>query len=54
MMLRYSFDLEEEADCIEAAVNSVLDEGWRTADIMSEGCKLIGTKEMGDQIAERI
>ena len=54
MMLRYSFDLEEEADCIEAAVNSVLDAGWRTADIMSEGCKLIGTKEMGDQIAERI
>lgn len=54
MMLRYSFDLTKEADCIEAAVNSVLDTGWRTVDIMSGGCSLIGTKEMGDRIAERI
>ena len=54
MMLRYSFDLTAEADCIEAAVNSVLDAGWRTVDIMSGGCTLIGTKEMGDRIAERI
>ncbi len=54
MMLRYSFDLTKEADCIEAAVNSVLDAGWRTVDIMSGGCSLIGTKEMGDRIAERI
>lgn len=54
MMLRYSFDLLAEADRVEAAVNKVLDEGWRTVDIMSGGCKLIGTKEMGDRIAERI
>lgn len=54
MMLRYSFDLIEEADRIEAAVKQVLDEGWRTVDIMSEGCTLVGTKEMGDLIAERI
>ncbi|MDE7298053.1 MAG: 3-isopropylmalate dehydrogenase [Lachnospiraceae bacterium] len=54
MMLRYSFDLTEEADRVEAAVNEVLDAGWRTVDIMSEGCTLIGTKEMGDKIAERI
>lgn len=54
MMLRYSFDLLEEADKIEAAVKQVLDEGWRTIDIMSEGCSLVGTKEMGDLIAEKI
>lgn len=54
MMLRYSFDLISEADRIEAAVKQVLDEGYRTVDIMSEGCTLVGTKEMGDLIAERI
>ncbi len=54
MMLRYSFDLLDEADRIEAAVKQVLDEGYRTVDIMSEGCTLVGTKEMGDLIAERI
>lgn len=54
MMLRYSFDLCEEADQIENAVKKVLDEGFRTVDIMSEGCTLVGTKEMGDLIAERI
>ena len=54
MMLRYSFDLLEEADRIEAAVKQVLDEGYRTIDIMSEGCTLVGTREMGDLIAERI
>ncbi len=54
MMLRYSFDLVQEADAVEAAVSQVLDAGYRTVDIMSEGCKLIGTKEMGEQIAKRI
>ena len=54
MMLRYSFDLCEEADQIENAVKKVLDEGYRTCDIMSEGCTLVGTVEMGDLIAERI
>ncbi|MBQ8184394.1 MAG: 3-isopropylmalate dehydrogenase [Lachnospiraceae bacterium] len=54
MMLRYSFDLDKEADAVEAAVQQVLTEGYRTGDIMSEGCKLVGTVEMGDLIAERI
>ena len=51
MMLRYSLDLDKEADAVEAAVQKVLTEGYRTGDIMSEGCKLVGTKEMGDLIA---
>ncbi len=50
MMLRYSFDLEEEAACIESAVKTVLKKGYRTVDIMTEGKKLVGTKEMGDCI----
>ena len=50
MMLRYSFDLDEEADAVERAVEMVLKEGYRTIDIMSEGKKQIGTKEMGDLI----
>ena len=50
MMLRYSFDMAAEADCIEAAVNAVLDKGIRTADMMSEGCTLVGCKAMGDAI----
>ena len=54
MMLRYSFDLDEEADKIEAAVKQVLKEGYRTGDIFSEGCKKVGTSEMGDRIAERV
>ena len=54
MMLRFSLDLDEEADAVEAAVQQVLKEGYRTVDIMSEGMKQVGTKEMGDLIAERI
>lgn len=54
MMLRYSFNLEQEANAIEAAVMEVLDGGYRTGDIMSEGTKCIGTKEMGELIAEAI
>lgn len=54
MMLRFSFDLDKEADAIEAAVQAVLTEGWRTGDIMSEGCKKAGTAQMGSLIAERI
>ncbi|MDD6333444.1 MAG: 3-isopropylmalate dehydrogenase [Clostridia bacterium] len=54
MMLRYSLDLDKEADAIEAAVAKVLKEGYRTTDIMSEGCTLVGTDRMGDLIAERI
>ena len=54
MMLRYSFDLDKEADAVEKAVQRVLTEGYRTADIMSEGCTRVGTARMGDLIAERI
>jgi len=54
MMLRYSFDLDREADAIEAAVRQVLAKGYRTVDIMSEGCKKIGTAQMGNLIASQI
>ena len=54
MMLRYSLDLDKEAAAVEAAVQKVLTEGYRTGDIMSDGCKLVGTKEMGDLIADAI
>jgi 3-isopropylmalate dehydrogenase len=54
MMLRYSFDLDQEAAAIESAVQKVLTEGYRTVDIMSEGCTQVGTVQMGDLIAERI
>ncbi len=54
MMLRYSFDLDREADAIDAAVKKVLQDGYRTGDIMSEGCSKVGCKEMGSLITERI
>ena len=54
MMLRYSFDLDQEADAVERAVAEVLREGYRTIDIMSEGKIQIGTKEMGDRISSHI
>ena len=59
MMLRYSFDLDKEADAIEAAVQQVLKEGYRTIDIMPhdhnyEGITQVGTARMGDLICERI
>lgn len=54
MMLRYSLDLGKEADAVEAAVQKVLTEGYRTVDIMGDSMKQVGTKEMGDLIAERI
>ena len=54
MMLRYSFDLDREAEAIERAVQKVLTEGYRTPDIMSEGCTRVGTVRMGDLIAETI
>lgn len=53
MLLRYSLNLCEEADAIENAVKKVLEEGYRTGDIMSDGCTLVGTKQMGTLIAER-
>ena len=54
MMLRYSFDMPAEADEIEAAVNAVLDEGYRTADMMAPGCTRVGCTEMGSKILEHI
>ncbi|MGD9677288.1 MAG: 3-isopropylmalate dehydrogenase [Vulcanibacillus sp.] len=54
MMFRYSFNLEEEARCIEQAVNKVLEQNYRTGDIMSEGKKLVGTKEMGQLIVNEL
>lgn len=54
MLLRYSFDMDREADAVEKAVQTVLTEGYRTGDIMSEGCTRVGTCKMGDLIAERI
>lgn len=54
MMLRYSFDMPAEADEIEAAVNAVLDEGYRTADMMAPGCTRVGCTEMGNKILEHI
>ena len=54
MMLRYSFDLDREAEAVEKAVSAVLKEGYRTIDIMSDGMKRIGTKEMGDRICAYI
>lgn len=54
MMLRYSFDLDREADAIENAVRQVLKEGYRTGDIMSAGGTQVGCSKMGDLLAERI
>ena len=54
MMLRYTFDLDKEADAVENAVRQVLKEGYRTGDIWSEGCIKTGTAQMGDLIADRI
>ena len=54
MMLRYSFGLIEEAQAVEAAVAKVLQEGYRTYDIMDEGKTKVGTKEMGELIAGKV
>ena len=54
MMLRYSFDLDKEADEIEKAVKAVLADGYRTVDIMSDGMKKVGCKEMGQLIIDQI
>ena len=54
MMLRYSFGMAQEADEVEAAVNAVLDQGLRTADIWQEGCTRVGCTAMGDAILARL
>ncbi|AZV58630.1 3-isopropylmalate dehydrogenase [Clostridium sp. AWRP] len=52
MMLRYSFNLNEEASAIEKAVSETLENGYRTRDMMTDGMKLVGTREMGDAIVK--
>ena len=54
MMLRYSFDMEAEADAIEAAVDATLKAGIRCGDIWQDGCTLVGCREMGAAIRSRI
>jgi len=54
MMLRYSFGLAEEAKTIETAIDKVLNEGYRTYDIMDEGKTKVGTRQMGDLITEKV
>lgn len=54
MLLRYSLDLDAEADAVEAAVQKVLKEGYRTGDIMSEGCRKVSTTEMGSLVAAKV
>lgn len=54
MMLRYSFDMEEEAKCIEDAVEATLNDDLRTADMMSEGMIRCGTKEITDAVLDHI
>ena len=57
MMLRFSFDMAEEADCIESAVSKVLSDGYRTGDILPSGphqCSLVGCSEMGRLIIENM
>jgi len=54
MLLRYSFDLESEARLIEAAVRQVMEDGYRTPDLMEEGKTLVDTVQMGDLVQEVI
>ncbi len=54
MMLRYSFDMNAEADAIEKAVEKVLADGLRTGDIMSEGCTKVSCSQMGDAVAAAV
>ena len=54
MMLDMSFGMKEEANAIDRAVNSVLSDGYRTADIAGEGVAAVSTSEMGKMICERI
>ncbi len=54
MALRYSLNLDKEADALEKAVQNVLDEGLRTKDILSKGMKEVSTSEMGDAIISKL
>ena len=54
MMLKFSFDLDKEANAVEEAIKTLLADGYRTVDIMSEGMKQVSCSEMGDLIAKRV
>jgi 3-isopropylmalate dehydrogenase len=54
MMFKYSFNREDVHDSLEKVVESVLDAGYRTPDIMSDGMKQVGCKEMGDLVAKGV
>ena len=54
MMLRLGLDMPEEAEHIEKAVRKALADGFRTADIMEPGKELLGCKNMGDKVVERL
>jgi 3-isopropylmalate dehydrogenase len=50
MALRYSFNMDKEADLIDQAIAAALTKGLRTADIKSEGCRIVSTREMGEAV----
>jgi 3-isopropylmalate dehydrogenase len=54
MMLRYSFDLADDADLVEQAIQNVLNAGYRTGDIMQPGKTLISTTAMGEQVTKEL
>ncbi len=54
MMLRYTFDMQEDADMIERAVENTLDAGLRTGDIMQDGKTLVSTTEMGEAVVAEL
>jgi 3-isopropylmalate dehydrogenase len=54
MALRYSFDMDKEADMLDHAVKDVLKDGYRTQDIMEKGQKKVSTKEMGDLVISKL
>ena len=54
LMLRFSFNLKQEADAVEKAVEGIVEAGYRTEDLREEGKVIVGTKEMGRLIAEAV
>jgi 3-isopropylmalate dehydrogenase len=54
MMLRYSFDMEEDAKLVETAVENVLDAGLRTGDIMQPGKTPVSTTQMGEAVVKEL
>jgi 3-isopropylmalate dehydrogenase len=54
LMLRYSFEMHDAADRLAAAIERVLEDGYRTADIAGEGAQVVGTAEMGDLVVGRL